>query len=318
MVGADSTAAAAGGLQASANKTSGTLYINLPDNKSGKIRYQNFPRLDASAGGAIYFDRKEVLNGAYDRSVFFVVPPFKLDSLNDADPASINFDGTFVSNGMFPSFKEKTPYHARQIVGFYHAIPKSGYNLYNGEGKLYGGINMDNEGINVAGSIDYLAAHVESGDFVMYPDSVLAKGNVGEIKDKQIGSVNFPQMTFTDYQMKWYPKQDKFKVRNLRDPFSLYKKTATLNGNLTISKTGVTGSGRLSTRGSEVASRELSFTSKDFGARHARFEVKTGNPDKPALAGNDVRLKFNLDQNFATISPEVEGVAAIEISVCSI
>jgi hypothetical protein len=35
-------------------------------------------------------------------------------------------------------------------------------------------------------------------------------------------------------------------------------------------------------------------------------QVKTGNPDKPALAGKDVRLKFNLEQNFATISPEVE------------
>jgi len=312
MVGADSTAAAAGGLQASANKTSGTLYINMPDNKSGKIKYPNFPRLDASAGGVIYFDRKEVLNGVYDRSIFFVVPPFKLDSLNDADPGSINFEGTFVSSGMFPSFREKLHTMHDKSLGFTHAIPKSGYNLYNGEGKIYGGINMDNEGINVAGSIDYLAAHVESGEFLMFPDSVLAKGNVGEIKDKQIGSVNFPQVTFSDYQMKWYPKQDKFKVKNLRDPFSLYQKTATLNGNLTVSKAGVIGSGRINTRGSEVVSRDLNFSSKDFGARHARFEVKTGNPDKPALAGNDVRLKFHLDQNFATISPEVVGVAAIE------
>ena len=312
MVGTDSTAAVAGGLQASASKTSATLYINMPNNKSGKIKYQNFPRLDASAGGVIYFDRTEVLGGVYDRSIFFVAPPFKLDSLNDADPASINFEGTFSSNGMFPNFKEKLHTMPDKSLGFTHAVPSSGYNLYNGEGMLHGGISLDNEGINVAGSIDYLAAHVESGDFVMYPDSVLAKGNVGEIKDKQIGSVNFPQMTFTDYQMKWYPKQDRFKVKNLRDPFSLYKKTATLNGNLTISKTGVTGSGRISTRGSEVVSRDLSFSSKDFAARHARFEVKTGNPDKPALAGSDVRLKFHLDQNFATISPEVEGVAAID------
>ena len=312
MVGADSTAASQGGLQASANKTSGTLFINRPDNKSGKIKYPNYPRLDASAGGVIYFDRKEVLNGVYDRSIFFVVPPFKLDSLNDADPGSINFDGTFISSGMFPSFKEKLHTMPDKSLGFTHAVPKSGYNLYLGQGKFFGGINMDNEGIRASGSIDYLAAHVESNDFMMFPDSVLAKGNVGEIKDKQFGSVNFPQMTFTDYQMKWYPKQDKFKVKNLKEPFSLYQKTATLNGNIVVSKAGVTGSGRINTRGSEVVSRELSFSSKDFGARHARFEVKTGNPDKPALAGNDVRLKFNLDQNVATISPEVEGVAAIE------
>ncbi len=312
MVGADSAAAAAGGLQASANKTSGTLFINRPDNKSGKIKYPNYPRLNASAGGVIYFDRKEVLNGVYDRSVFFVVPPFKLDSLNDADPGSINFDGTFVSSGMFPSFKEKLHTMPDKSLGFTHNVPKSGYNLYLGEGKLYGSINMDNEGLRVKGSIDYLAAHVESNDFVMYPDSVIGKGNVGEIKEKQFGAVNFPQITFTDYQLKWYPKQDKFKIKNSKEPFSLYQKTATLNGNIAISKTGVTGSGRLSTRGSEVVSRQLSFSSKDFGARHARFEVKTGNPDKPALAGKDVRLKFDLDQNLATISPEEEGVAAIE------
>jgi len=35
--------------------------------------------------------------------------------------------------------------------------------------------------------------------------------------------------------------------------------------------------------------------------------VKTTNPDKPALAGEDIRLKFNLAQNFAEISPEMEG-----------
>ena len=311
MVGTDSTAAASAGLQASSNKTSGTLYINMPDNKSGRVKYSHFPNLDASAGGAIYFDRKDVLNGAYDRSVFFIVPPFKLDSLNDADPSSINFDGTFVSGGMFPVFKEKLHTMPDKSLGFTHAVPTEGYNLYQGEGKFYGGLSMDNAGIRATGRIDYLAASVKSSDFVFFPDSVIAKGKIGEIKEQQIGNVNFPQVTFADYQMKWLPKQDKFKVRNLKEPFSLYSKTANLSGNLTVSKKGVTGSGKLSTRGSEVVSSYLNFSSKEFSARHAKFDVKTGNPDKPALEGIDVRLKFNLEQNYATMSPEVEGAAAI-------
>jgi hypothetical protein len=311
MVGADSTAAAAGGL-ANSSKTSGTLFINRPDNKSGRVQVPNFPRLDAAGGGVIYFDRKEVLSGAYDRSVFFVVPPFKLDSLNDADPSSINFDGTFVSSGMFPSFKEKLHTMADKSLGFTHAVPKSGYPLFGGDGKLFGGMSLDNSGIRATGRIEYLAATVESQDFVFYPDSVIGKGKVGEIKEKQFGSVYFPQVTLSEFKMKWLPKKDQLRLKNMRDPFSLYKATATLNGTLTVSEGGVAGSGKLSTRGSEVASRELSFAAKDFGARHATFKVKTDNPDKPALAGDDVRLKFNLDQNFATISPEVEGEAAIE------
>ena len=311
MVGADSTAAAAAGMQ-NTSKSSGTLFISRPDNKSGKEKIPNYPRLDATAGGVIYFNRREVLDGAYDRSVFFVVPPFKLDSLNDADPGSINFEGTFISSGMFPAFKEKLHTMPDKSLGFTHVIPDGGYRLYQGEGKMVGAMGLDNAGIRATGRIDYLAASVESKDFVFYPDSVVGRGNIGELKEKQFGAVWFPQVSLTEFSLKWLPKQDKFNLTNSRDPFNLYESTAQLDGLLTVSKTGVTGSGKLITRGSEAESDELSFSAKDFGARHARFQVRTNNPDKPALAGDDVRLKFNLDQNYADISPEIAGVAALD------
>ncbi len=311
MVGADSTAAAEAGMPM-VGKTSGTLFINLPGNKSGMLKVPHFPRLDATAGGVIYFDRSEILGGAYDRSVFFVVPPFKLDSLNDADPGSIHFDGTFVSSGMFPSFKDKLHTMADKSLGFTHAIPPKGYSLFKADGKVFGGINLDNAGIRVNGKIDYLAASVQSTDFVFYPDSVIAKGKVGELKEMKLGSVWFPQVTLPEFVLKWKPKQDRFQLRNQKGPFNLYAATAQLDGSMTVSKTGVTGAGRLITRGSEAISDELGFSAKDFSARHASFQVKTTNPDKPALQGEDIRLKFNLAENFAEISPEIEGVAAIE------
>lgn len=310
MVGADSTAAAEGGL-AGASKSSGTLFIARADNKSGKVKDPHYPRLDATAGGVIYFDRQEVLNGAYDRSIFFVVPPFKLDSLSDADPAAINFEGTFVTSGMFPSFKEKLHTMPDKSLGFQHRVPDKGYRLFNGDGRLYGAMSLDNSGIRATGRIDYLAASVESPDFIFYPDSVVGRGKTGSVTEKQFGNVLFPDVKFSDYQMKWFPKQDQFKLKNLKEPFSLYQNTAQLNGVVTVSKSGVNASGRMTTRGSEVASKDMHFNQKDFGARNARFEVKTNNPDKPALAGSDVRLKFDLVKNVATISPEIEGEAAI-------
>ncbi len=312
MVGADSVAQRAGGLPHESSQSSGTLFISKPNNKSGREKLPTYPRLDATAGGVIYFDRREVLNGVYDRSVFFVVPPFKLDSLNDADPGSINFEGTFVSSGMFPSFKEKLHTMPDKSLGFIHSAPSTGYQLYKGDGKFYGGMSLDNSGIRSTGRIDYLAATVESKDFVFYPDSVIAKGTVGEIKEKQFGAVWFPQATLTEFQLKWLPKQDKFSLKNLRDPFNLYNATAQLNGHMIVSKKGLFGEGKLITRGSELTSPELKFSAKDFSARHARFEVKTTNPDKPALAGDDINLRFNLEKNYADISPEVEGIAAIE------
>jgi hypothetical protein len=311
MVGADSTASAAGGMSSTAQK-SGTLYINSPTNKSGKLKIPNYPRLDASSGGVIYFDREEVLGGVYDRSMFFVVPPFKLDSLNDADPAAINFDGTFVSSGMFPNFKDKLHTQPDKSLGFTHNIPKAGYQLYKGEGKMFGQLQMNNKGLRGAGEVNYLAASIASPDFVFYPDSVIARGDKAKISEKQFGSVVFPQASLHDFEMKWLPKQDKLMLKNRKAPFSFYDSTAQMQGTLTISKAGVAGMGKVETRGTELISRDLRFTGTDLSARHGKFKVASADPTKPLFTGTDVRLKFNIKENYADISPEIEGVAAID------
>jgi hypothetical protein len=311
MQGADSTSTAAAGLT-NIRGASGTLYISKPNNKSGRLKSADFPRLDATSGGVIYFDRKEILNGTYDRSVFFVVPPFKLDSLNDADPAAINFDGTFVTNGMFPNFKEKLHTMPDKSLGFEHAVPKAGYNLYKGEGKFFGQITLDKKGIRSQGRVNYLAAHINSSDFIFYPDSVIAKGNRAWMDRKQVGAVAFPQGSFPDYSMVWKPKKDEMTLRTTGKAFNFYDSTAQLNGSIIVSKNGVAGDGSLKTRGTELLSKEMNFTSDAFTARHALFKVLGTDPTKPALAGTDVKLNFNLKDNFADIGPEVAGDAAIE------
>lgn len=312
MVGADSAASAAGGLGDNTSSSSGTLFISRANNKSGKLDIPGYPRLDATTGGVIYFDREEVLGGVYDRSMFFVVPPFKIDSLNNADPLSIKFDGTFVSSGMFPSIKETLHTMPDKSLGFEHAIRPPGYQLYQGDGKMNGVITMNNRGLRGFGQIDFLATTVSSKEFVFYPDSVIARGNRARIQEKQFGAVLFPQASLPDFDMKWLPKEDKMQLKNLKAPFNFYDSTAQMRGMITISKQGVAGAGKLETRGTELISREMNFAGKDFGARHARFKVKSDDPNKNLLAGNDIRLKFNLEQNYADISPEIEGTAAIE------
>src|SRR5258708_26121899 len=114
---------------------------------------------------------------------------------------------------MFTSFKEKLHTMPDKSVGFTHGITKSGYQLFKGDGKVYGGINMDNEGLRVSGTIEYLAASVESSDFVFYHDSVIGKGTVGELKEKQFGQVWYPQVSLPEFALTWKPKQDKLTIK---------------------------------------------------------------------------------------------------------
>ncbi len=90
---------------------------------------------------------------------------------------------------MFPSFKENLHTMADKSLGFQHAVPPSGYQLYNTDGKLFGAMGLDNAGIRATGKIEYLAASVESQDFIFYPDSVVGRGSVGDLKEKQFGSL---------------------------------------------------------------------------------------------------------------------------------
>jgi len=311
MVGTDSTAASAIGMTNTSQK-SGTLFISRPDNKSGKKKIPNYPRLDATGGGVIYFDREEVLSGVYDKSIFFVIPPFKLDSLNDADPASINFDGTFISNGMFPSFKEKLHTMPDKSLGFEHPIPAKGYQLFQGDGNLKGELKLDNQGLRANGVINFLGATIPSSDFIFYPDSVTTKSQGATISKKQFGSVLFPKASLPAFSMKWYPKEDKMILKNVDKPFSFYDSLAQMYGTLTISKNGVAGAGKFVDKETELISANMNFTGDGFSARHAKYKANSADPNKPLMTGYDIRLKFNLKENYADLSPEVEGEAALE------
>ena len=307
MVPSDSAGVSAGGLKAG---QSGMLYISKANNKSGKAKTGQFPRLDASSGGVIYFDRPEVLGGVYDRSIYFKADPFAMDSLNNTDKASVSLGGTFNSSKMFPTFQEKLKTQPDKSLGFDHTIPHSGYKLYDGNAKMTGEISMNSRGLRGNGTISYLAASVTANDMVFYPDSVLATGLEAGITAKQIGGITFPDATLTDFEMKWYPKKDQMKIKNVKSPFNFYEGTAQMQGTVTVSKDGVGGAGKLETRGTELISRYMRFNTNDFEAAHARLKVKSDDPDKPLLQGTNVKIKFNLEQNYADISPEVAGVAA--------
>ena len=292
-------------------KTSGTLYINDPNNKAARKIYPDYPRFDAETGAIVYFDSKEILDGAYDKSVYFVIPPFSIDSLNNADPSAIGFKGTFYS-GIFPPIEETLQVRADNSMGFDHAVPREGYQMYEGSGTYRNNLTLDANGLHGEGTIDYLTTTLEAENFTFFMDSVTTVGTVADIRAGSLASASFPQAYVENYRLTWLPQEDSMIIYNNAQPFDLYDKTASLDSVLVVTENGLLGAGTLSTRGSEAFSRDMKFAETTFSARHASFEIKSDNPDKPALAGQDVRLEFDLEENLADISPEQARAAAIE------
>lgn len=293
------------------SREAGTLYVNRPNNKSGKKLLPDYPKFNAGIGAVVRFDRKKIFNGIYGKTIYFEAPPFAIDSLNDSDPGSIKFDGTFVTGGIFPVFAEKLHVMKDYSLGFNHKIPEGGYQLYRGHGIVYGDISLDKNEIRGDGKIDFVAATLISNDFIYHPDSVFTEGSSMEIREEEHNGVIFPRMTLSNYDLHWLPKKDSMYIYNTDEPFQFYDQSASLDGMTTIVSNGVYGKGSMITRGSEINSEDYHFEHTQFFARHAQFEIKSDDPEKPVLNGDDVQLKFNLDESYADISPEIEGMAAM-------
>ena len=305
-------------LSTNSQATSGTLYINRPDNKSGKKIFPQYPKFDADRGAVVYFDSPDVLGGAYDKSVYFIVPPFGIDSLSSSDPATIGFEGRFVSGGIFPDFNERLKIMPDNSLGFEHNIPPTGFSLYGGSGKIYDKITLDKNGLVGHGRIDYLSSTNQSEDYVFYQDSVTTKGTKFVVNKGELNGVSYPDVTLENFKMKWLPLQDSMFISNVEDTFKLYNNTTKLSGMVNMTSKGMLGVGVMSTRGFESESKEFAFQENNFTAKHSDFVMKSENPEKPLMSGNDIRLDFDMQQEVADISPEITGMAAINFPYAQI
>ena len=290
-------------LQNQLTATSGTLFIDLQDNKSGVAENDHYPYFNSDSESTVYFNGLEILNGAYDKSVRFIIPAFDIDSMERENGRNITFEGAFNSGGIFPTFPETLRIQEDGSLGFTHKIPNQGYNLYGTEARTYEEISLSNKGMRGYGQIDFLTTTIYSNDFIYYLDSVMTDGTKGVISPGDYNGA---------YDMRWIPGKDRMYIHTVGDPFKFYNSTAELSdGFVNITTNGVYGGGTLLTRGSRAKSGELNFKEFEYSARHADFEVLTDDPFKPAMAGTDIRLYFELVNNTATVRSEKVGEAAI-------
>ena len=142
----------------------------MPNNRSGRAESDQYPYFVSNTNGLVFFNQPEILNGAYDSSIVFIVSPKKFDDIDSDSTENLIFPGSFNSGGIFPVFEDSLIIMEDQSLGFNHEIPKEGYNLYGTPAKTYETIRLSNNGIRGTGKIDFIHSHLFSDDFIYYSD----------------------------------------------------------------------------------------------------------------------------------------------------
>lgn len=292
----------------------GTLTIDESNNRSGVKNNPRYPHFNADHGAAVVFNKAHILDGVYDTSFRYQIPPFSVDSLSDDIENTVSFDGEFYSGGVFPAIKEPLEIQKDRGFGFTHQVPEKGYELYGGHARFFGTITMGSKGLRGDGTIKYLNTTLESMDFVFYKDSVKGLGDIattvmGAHPDAMPG-VTFPECQVTDYEMSWYPSLDSMHITNYDNAFHLYNGVVDLSGSLAITTAGMKGAGIAESQGSLTISNHITFRESSFSATQGQFEILSDVIGKPALRSDYVNIELDLKAKKATFSPAKEGYAS--------
>lgn len=297
-------------------ETAGVLYINKPNNKSATKDYPSYPAFNATKGATVYFLGDEILGGVYDKTLYFNIPPFSIDSVSSSDPNSIAFEGQFHSGGLFPVFEEKLRVMPDKSLGFEHPLPDEGIDLLEGTARFYGEIKLDNKGLRGGDKIEFLSTTLNSPNFTFFKDSIVGAGTYAKMMPGDQEGASFPDMEIANFDMRWLTSKDSLYLTNKSEPFKMYGETASLDGRAVITERGMYGEGELRTRKSITKSDKYSFKEQSYGARFADFMIQSDDTI-PSLASDNVKLQFDLAANVATINPEIEGDAALNFPYTS-
>lgn len=294
---------------------SGVLYVDRDNNKSHKKNFPEYPIFDATTGAYVYFDDDDILDHAYDTTIYFRIPPFTADSLNETDPNTVSFKGTFYGGNILEPFDETLKIMPDYSFGFVHESPKKGHDLYGGKGKLFNTLTLNKQGLRANGEIQYLSTNVKSSDFVFYLDSAITdSGSVAKMEQGDYNGVLYPPAYVSNYSMNWKALDDKMHISNRDSVIDLYEGKASLDGTFTATPTGTLGSGKALSGRATTESKEMSFSQDNFEARNANFYVRAADDfdSLPTIKADSVFLDYNMIDQYADFGPEIEGYASVE------
>ncbi len=274
---------------------SGSILLSPPNNKSGRLGTKAFPKLIIPKGVTAYFNESWRASGVYSKEHYFQVPSIELDSLLDKE---ITFQGTFVSKGLFPTFKTSLELVDEQTFGFQYQS-KLPLDIYKGKGKFQTNapLKMDRTGLHGPGQLQLFGIQSEAKNAIFYPDSLNLSGSSGKLASLPNAKISLPPGTFGAHKLRWDILEDSLLIRPEKNNFKLFLGQVELNGLLGIHKQNVFGNGILQQSEGQFASEKFDFTANNWSSQQSSMKIgKDLKKFKPAVFAKSVSVEADLKQ----------------------
>lgn len=273
------------------SKINGNILIDKPNNKSGLIKYPQYPIFNSTSNSYVYYDK--AFGGVYPRdSVYFQIYPFSYNNLNNFEKEDLVFRGIFYSKNILAPIEDSLVLRPDNSLGFVHQIPDEGFALYSGKGRAYNKIDVSERGIMVDGKIKYITASIYSPEMYLFPDSMTTLTTEFTI-DKRTSGITYPEVRGQQHRVKWYPNRDKLHALRGAEPFNMYENKAALNGNLLLEPLGLSGSGTIDIEAAQLSSKHYEFNSDDFKSPSANLSLLHPKTNEPSFTTKNIKAHID-------------------------
>lgn len=257
----------------------GEIVIDKPDNKSGKKEDPGFPLLQSEKESYVYFDAPSIQNGQYKRdSFYFVINPYTIRGINDAEKFRYAFGGTLVSNIVSP-INDTLRLMPDNALGLTYTTPAAGILLY-GKGHLYDRVYLDRNGFFARGKVNLNQSDFQSDSILMLPQRMTAQTReikVYAVKDQR------PEAQGKEVGIEYIPKTGNLQAISTSQPFEIYAGRIRHSGKLLVYENLLDASGKLEIEGASLSSRL-------FHLHAGRLESANSSLNMVSLLNKDIRL----------------------------
>lgn len=276
----------------------GVLEIDKPNNKSGLKDYPEYPIFRSTRGSEITYEMPSNHNSAYkangasDADDFkFIVDPFEIDSMDNFTVEGLQFDGTFVSAGIFPEFRYKASIQEDFSLGFKTTTPPGGYAMYKGKGQGKMAMSLSNQGFYGSGTIDYSGTSIESESFLLLPNQTVATANKFTVPE----SGKYPAVVGANLGTTWNPYEDKMSLATTGADATMkvFKMGYDFKGVMKVTPSALKADGILSWSEAEFTSKNMVYQKNGVTADSGAIKIYAADPNK--IAFNSGNLKSNID-----------------------
>jgi hypothetical protein len=236
----------------------GTLSIDKPANKSGRVNLPEYPMFESRKDGKVFYDRLLTLGGHYNRDQFYyTVNPFKITNLDNFVIDSMNFNGYLVSGGIFPDIHQPLVIRPDFSLGFIYNTNQQGLPMYEGKGYYHNNIDLSNKGLRGKGDIHYLTSFSKCDSLTFYLDKTSGNALQHEVT-AQIAGTEFPHATVNNAALLWRPYNDELFIRTRKENMAIFDETE-LTGFSKITPHGMYGGGLLKFKRADISSNNFFF-----------------------------------------------------------